>query len=215
MRRQTPQLCVDMNTRESALDVLINADMNELDVRNYVFFDETIEGLNISDVEISGCIFRNCKFRNCQFEGVSFNNCVFESCDLSLLYMSQGSIMRTEIKNSKILGINLTFGIVNNVLFESTVCRFANFSEVRFTNTEFKDCDMNSASMDKCRVKQLAFSGCDLSGTNFCHTPLKSVDLRGNEINGMVFVGGELEGAVVDTAQAIGLVKLLGVEVKD
>lgn len=215
MKRQTPQLSINLNTTESALDVLINADMNELDVKNFVFFDEIIDGLNISDVEIYGCVFRNCKFRNCSFEGVCFNNCVFEGCDLSLLYMSQGSIMHTEIKNSKILGINLSFGIVNNVLFESTLCRFANFSEVRFCNTEFKSCDMNSASMDKCRVKQLAFSDCNLSGTNFCHTPLKSVDLRTNEISGMIFVGGELEGAIVDTVQAIGLVKLLGVEVKD
>ncbi len=215
MRRQAPQLSINLNHTESALDVFINADMNEMDVRDFVFFDEIVDGLNISDVEISGCVFRNCKFRNCVFEGVSFNNCVFEGCDLSLLYMSQGSIMRTEIKNSKILGINLTYGIVNNVLFESTVCRFANFSEVRFTNAIFDGCDMNSATMDKCRVKQLAFSRCDLSGTNFCHTPLKSVDLRTNQISGMVFVGGELEGAIVDTMQAVGLVKILGVEVRD
>lgn len=215
MKRQKPQINMNLNSNESVLDVLINADMNECDVNGFHFFDETIDGLNISDVEISGCIFINCKFRNCTFEGVSFNNCIFEGCDLSLLYMSQGAIMRTEIKNSKILGINLTFAIINNVLIESTVCRFANFSEARFSYVEFKSCDMNSSSIDKCRLKQTVFGNCNLTGTNFCHTSLKSIDLRTNELNGLVLVGGELDGSIVDTAQAIGLVKLLGVEVRD
>lgn len=215
MKRQKPQININLNSSESILDVLINADINECDVNGFHFFDETVEGLNISDMEISGCVFINCKFRNCSFEGVSFSNCIFEGCDLSLLYMSQGSIMRTEIKNSKILGINLTYGVINNVLIESTVCRFANFSEARFSYAEFRSCDMNSASMDKCRFKQISFSQCDLTGTNFCHTSLKSVDLRTNELNGLVLVGGELDGAVVDTVQAIGLVKLLGIEVRD
>lgn len=215
MKRQKPQINMNLNSNESALDVFINADVNECDVNGFHFFDETVDGLNISDVEISGCVFINCKFRNCTFEGVSFNNCIFEGCDLSLLYMSQGAIMRTEIKNSKILGINLTFAIINNVLIESTVCRFANFSEARFSYVEFKSCDMNSSSIDKCRLKQTVFSNCNLTGTNFCHTPLKSIDLRTNELNGLVLVGGELDGSIVDTAQALGLVRLLGVEVRD
>lgn len=215
MKRQTPQIPMNLNSSESVLDVLINADMNECDVNRFHFFDETVEGLNISDVEISYCVFINCKFRNCSFEGVSFNNCIFDGCDLSLLYMSQGSIIRTEIRNSKILAMNLTSGILNNVLIEDTLCRFANFSEARFSYVEFKSCDMNSASMDKCRIKQISFNNCNLTGTNFCHTSLKSVDLRTNEISGLVFIGGELEGATVDTVQAIGLVKVLGVEVMD
>jgi hypothetical protein len=34
-------------------------------------------------------------------------------------------------------------------------------------------------------------------------------------LSGLVFVGGELEGATVDTSQAILMAQLLGVEIKD
>jgi uncharacterized protein YjbI with pentapeptide repeats len=215
MKRQKPQIAMNLNNTESILDVLIKADIEECDVNGFHFFDETVEGLNISDMDISCCVFINCKFRNCIFEGVSFTNCLFKNCDLSFLNLTQGSLVRTEIVESRLSGINLTYGIISNVLLKSTPCRFTNFSEARLSCVEFIGCDMTSCSMDKCRVKQTEFTQCDLTGTDFTRTSLSGVDLRGNRITGIIFLGGELDGAIVDTAQAIGLVRLMGIKVED
>lgn len=215
MKRQKPQIAMNLNSSESVLDVLIRADIDECDVNGFHFFDEIVDGLNVSDMEISYCVFVNCKFRNCTFIGVSFTNCIFKDCDLSFINLSQGSFIRTEIIESRITGINLAYSIINNVLFKCTPCRFTNFSEARFSCVEFVGCDMTSCSMDKCRIKQTTFTQCDLTGTNFTRTALGGIDFRGNRINGIIFMGGELDGAIVDTAQAVGLVRLMGLKVED
>lgn len=215
MKRQKPQIAVNLNSTESILDVLIKADMEECDVNGFHFFDEIVEGLNVSDMDIAGCVFINCKFRNCIFEGVSFTNCLFKDCDLSFINLNQGSLVRTELHDCRLSGVNLTYGILSHVLIQSTPCRFTNFSQARFSNVEFVGCDMTSCAMDKCRVKQTEFTVCDLTGTNFTHTSLRDVDLRSNRLGGIVFMGGELDGAIVDTAQAIGLVELMGIKVQD
>lgn len=215
MKRQKPQITMNLNSSESILDVLIRADVDECDVNGFHFFDETVEGLNISDMDISCCVFINCKFRNCVFEGVSFNNCIFKNCDLSFIDLTQGALIRTEIVDSRLSGVNLTYSIISNVLMKSTPCRFTNFSEARISFVEFVNCDMTSCSMDKCRIKHTDFVKCDLTGTDFTRTSLGGIDLRSNNINGIIFLGGELDGATVDTAQAIGLVKLMGVKVED
>ena len=215
MKRQKPQITMNLNSEESILDVLIKADVEECDVNGFHFFDETVENLNVSDMEISGCVFVNCKFRNCNFDGVSFTNCLFKNCDLSFIKMGQGSLIRTEIIESRLSGVSIPFGILNNVLIRSTPCRFMNFSESRMSNVEFVGCDMTSCAMSKCRVKQTVFTQCDLTGTDFTRTSLKDIDLRGNRLGGIIFMGGELDGVIVDTAQAVGLVKLMGIRVED
>lgn len=215
MKRQKPQIAMNLNSSESALDVMIRADIEETDINSFHFFDETIDGLTVSDMDISNCVFVNCKFRNCTFIGVSFTNCIFKDCDLSFINMSQGSFIRTELITSRITGINLTYSIINNVLFDATCCRFANFSEARFTYVEFVSCDMNTCSMDKCRVKHTTFHQCDLTGANFTRTALGNIDFRGNRINSIAFLGGELDGAIVDTAQAVALITLMGLRVED
>lgn len=215
MKRQKPQIAMNLNRSESILDVFIKADIEECDVNGFHFSDETVEGLHVSNMDISYCVFINCKFRNCIFDGVSFNNCLFKNCDLSFINLTQGSFVRTELIESRISGLNLTYSIINNVLLKFTPCRFTNFSEARITYVEFVGCDMTSCSMDKCRIKQTTFTQCDLTGTDFTRTSLSGIDLRGNRINGIIFMGGELDGAIVDTVQAIGLIRLMGLKVED
>ena len=215
MNRKKPQISMHLNKNESALDVFIKADVEECDVNGFLFTDETVEHLNISDVEISGCIFINCRFYDCIFEGVSFSNCIFKNCDLSFMNMTQGSIACTEIIESNISGLNLTFGVMNHVLIKSTACRYVNFSEVRMMETDFVACDMTSGNIDRSRLKETRFVQCDLTGADFAHTSLNGMDLRGNRLDRIVFLGGELEGTTIDYGQAIALVKLLGIEVVD
>ena len=55
----------------------------------------------------------------------------------------------------------------------------------------------------------------DLTEINISGTSLAGMDLRGSRLDKIIFDGGELQGATIDSAQAIGLVRLLGVKVED
>ena len=215
MKREKPQINMKLKKGESALDVLVDADVKRNVVYGYYFDDETIQHLTINGVEVSGCMFMNCRFQDCLFEGVSFINCYFKNCDLSFMNMHQGSFTCCEIVESKLTGLNLSFGVLNNVLIRTTGCRYVNLTESRISVTKFVSCDMTSTNVDKARLKESEFVQCDLSGMNVCGTSLEGMNLRGNRLNNLVFNGGELQGATVDSAQAIGLVRQIGVKVED
>ena len=199
----------------SALDLLIDADVHKNVVYGYYFEGETVQYLNINGVEISGCVFIDCRFQECVFEGVSFINCYFKNCELSYNHFRQSSFTFCEIVESRLTGINLAQGVLNNVLVRTTDCRLVNFSQAKISVTKFVGCNMNSAAIDKARMKDSEFVQCDLTGMNISGTSLAGMNLRGNRLKNIVFSGGELEGATVDPSQAIGIIRLLGIKVEN
>ncbi|MBQ9901127.1 MAG: pentapeptide repeat-containing protein [Clostridia bacterium] len=215
MKREKPQINLKLKKGESALDLLVDADVKRSVVYGYYFDDETVQHLTVNGVEVSGCMFVNCRFQDCLFEGVSFLNCYFKNCDFSFMNMHQSSFTCCEIVESKMTGLNLSFGVLNHLLVRSTNCRFVNFSECKVTVTNFVSCDLSSADMDKVRLKDSEFVQCNLTGMNICGTSFEGMNLRGNRLDKLVFMGGELQGATVDSAQAIALIRLIGIHVDD
>ena len=75
--------------------------------------------------------------------------------------------------------------------------------------------NMTSADVDKARLKDSEFVQCDMSEMNICGTSFEGMNLRGNRLEKLIFMGGELHGATVDSAQAIALIRLIGIKVDD
>lgn len=214
MKRQKLQINMKLKKDESVLDTLVDADVKRYTVYGFYFDNETTQHLQINGVEVSGCMFINCRFQDCVFEGVSFINCYFKNCDFSFMNLNQSSFTNCEIVESKLTGVNLAFGVLNNVLIRTSACRYANFSQTKITVVKFVGCDMTSLIIDKSRVRDSEFVQCDLTGLDISGTPLYGMDLRSNRLDQIVFTGGELEGTTVDPKQAIGLLKLLGIKVE-
>ena len=129
--------------------------------------------------------------------------------------ITQGTFTCCEIVESKLTGLNLAYGVLNNVLIRTTDCRLVNFSQTKITVTKFVSCNLTSAAIDNSRMKDSEFVMCDLTELNISGTSLAGIDLRGSRLDKIIFNGGELHGATIDSAQAIGLVRLLGVKVED
>ena len=215
MKREKPQINVNLKKDESALDLMINADIERTPIYGYYFDDENMKNLIINGIEVSGCVFINCRFRDCLFEGVTFSNCYFKNCDFSFVNMNNGTFSCCEIVESKLTGLNLAFGILSNVLIRTSDCRLVNFSQAKILVTKFVSCNMTGAAVDNSRMKDSEFVMCDLTEMNISGTALDGMDLRGSRLDKIIFNGGELQGAIIDSAQAIGLVRLLGVKVED
>lgn len=215
MKREKPQINVNLKKDESALDLMINADIERTPIYGYYFDDENMKNLIINGIEVSGSVFINCRFRDCLFEGVTFSNCYFKNCDFSFVNMNNGTFSCCEIVESKLTGLNLAFGILSNVLIRTSDCRLVNFSQAKISVTKFVSCNMTGAAVDNSRMKDSEFVMCDLTEMNISGTALDGMDLRGSRLDKIIFNGGELQGAIIDSAQAIGLVRLLGVKVED
>ena len=74
---------------------------------------------------------------------------------------------------------------------------------------------MTEGAIDKARMKDSEFVQCNLTGMNFSGTSLAGMDMRSNRLNHIIFTGGELDGCTINPKQAIVLVRLLGINVKD
>ena len=129
--------------------------------------------------------------------------------------MNQGTFTCCEIVESKLTGLNLAYGVLNNVLIRTSDCRLVNFSQAKINVTKFVSCNLTNAAIDNSRMKDSEFVMCDMTEMNIAGTLLAGMDLRGSRIDKIVFNGGELQDATIDSAQAIGLVRLLGVKVED
>ncbi len=214
VKRKKPMIDDRLYSRESALSAMINADAYEYNIERFLFSDEKVENLHITDVQMRQCVFSNCSFIDCVFEGVSFIDCIFKDCNISLLNMSNGAINCSEFDNCSALGLALPSGVMSNVGFQNTKLRFANFFSSRISYVEFISCDMKSVSMDNCNIKRTEFSNCDLTEADFCRTSLRNIDLRTNEIEGIKFEGGEFDETVVDAEQAVKIAQLIGLRVQ-
>lgn len=215
MKREKPQINMNLKKDESALDLMVKADVERTVIYGYYFDDEDMKNLIVNGIEVSGSVFMNCRFRDCLFEGVTFTNCYFKNCDFSFMNMNQGTFTYCEIVESKLTGLNLAFGVLNNVLIRTSDCRLVNFSNAKITVTKFVSCNMTGAAVDNSRMKDSEFVMCDLTEMNISGTPLTGMDLRGSRLDKIIFNGGELQGSTMDSAQAIGLVRLLGIKVED
>ena len=61
----------------------------------------------------------------------------------------------------------------------------------------------------------MVFRQCDLTGANLRGAKPNGADLRGSNINGVRVGAKELQGAIIDSTQAIQVTSLLGLVVRE
>ncbi len=196
-------------------DALMEAGENETDLRSMRFEGDTVEELNIENIEFISCSFFACRFRDCTFHRCTFIDCVIEGCDFSLNNMSESSFVRCSVSGGKFLGTGLDGGLLMQTVFQDVNCEYINLTSSSFKTARFEGCNLGNAGLDYCQIKNIELTDCVLTGANFAHTPLNGVDISSCELGGLTFAGGELRGAIISAFQSTELVKLLGVVLAD
>ena len=113
----------DDKRRQSPLGIARSV-MEELDRNSYD--NEVIEGLNLSNGTIPGKEFYRCKIKGCNLTETDLSNCVFEECgffecNFSNPVIRHLKLINVEFTESKIVGIN--FYNCDQLLFD---CAFIN-----------------------------------------------------------------------------------------
>jgi len=130
---------------------------------------------------------------------------------------------------------NATWPGVACARVEFTSCLMTGFTTMnaRFIDTIFRDCKMDLAQFYQANLQGVRFETCpltcadfresDLTGAVFAHCDLTSADfrgatLRGADISGCTIEGmragpTELHGATVDEAQALALIRAMGITI--
>ena len=69
--------------------------------------------------------------------------------------------------------------------------------------------------MTEAKLTRILLEGCCLAGAEMLNTPLKDVNLTTNDLQGIRLSGGELQGAIISSLQAVDLIRIFGVSIQD
>lgn len=179
-------------------------------------YEERVESGNYYNIETQKSIFKNCIFHNCSFENASFIDVVFECCDLSNCKFTGSYFERCRFSSCKCIGIDMSGSIVKQVSFEFSNLQYSNFNKIKITDVLFESVDFTESSMSEAKLNRFEAVKSKFVKNNFFKTMLVSVDFTDNEFvtPTVSVIPVELKGAIINTFQAVDLIGLWGVVVK-
>lgn len=169
--------------------------------------------LNCEEVEFEKCVFKDCKIKG-SFEKAVFHDVIFENCDFSNCIFREGSFIRVEIKNSKMVGCDFSDSRVYHMSSIETTYEYANFSNTNLEDVIFDKCDLTYAAFSEAKLKHVYFEKDKLIQTQFFNTNLNHIDISTCDMSGIIVRLEDLKGLIVNEFQAIELSKLIGIEIK-
>ena len=170
---------------------MYDAKIGKSKFQNVEILNEKLENNTFIDV-----IFDNCNFSNSSFENSAFIRCEFNNCKLIGCNFAEARIYNVTFNETNANYINLSMSSIENVCFDKTVLRNANFQENKLKNVYFQ----NSTDLTQAQIFKTSF---------------KNIDLSEAIIEGIAISQEDIKGAIIDASQAIDLLYLLGVKIKN
>ena len=81
--------------------------------------------------------------------------------------------------------------------------------------SRFEKCNLREASFEGADLSGVVFADCDLTLASFQGAKLNGTDFRTAQIDSIRIDGKALSGAIIAPLQAIQLIGLLGVQIKE
>ncbi|MEM7532170.1 MAG: pentapeptide repeat-containing protein [Chloroflexota bacterium] len=121
---------------------------------------------------------------------------------------------RTEWLTCQLIGLNVTEGHFQNVVFRDCHLEWARFRFCSFKAVTFEACNLKHANFQGADLSGVRFKHCDLSEAEMSQAKLVGTDFRTSTIEGIRVGATEVVGAVVDHMQAAYMASLLGLVIK-
>ena len=139
----------------------------------------------------------------------------FDACDVSGADWDKARFRRVVWAECRLWGTALLQASFDDVLFEDCKAEKSVFASGAFRSVRFTKCDLREASFQEADLTDVEFHECDLSRADLRGARLKGTDLRGSVIDDVQVGVKELQGVVIEPAQAVVLAGLLGLIVKE
>ena len=132
-----------------------------------------------------------------------------------MLFRSQdATIHRTEFRDCKIMGLDLTGATLRNLLMRDCM---GDYSTYRFTNMKqvsFLDCSLCGADFYSSELQQVHFDGSNLDQVQLSGTKLEGIDLSVCEFTELAVTIADLQGCIIGREQASVFAGLFGLVLK-
>jgi uncharacterized protein YjbI with pentapeptide repeats len=188
-----------------------------IDEEEYVRF--LFSGFNFTRLATKHTVLEMSLFRKCVLQESILNklriyDCVFAKSDLSNALWNAAALQRVELDECKIIGLQLNEAIIQDLRVHGCIgqysqWRFSDMKKVTFIDTDFTEADFQGST-----IVNSSFTNCKLDRTDFTDAKLSNMDIRGSSIENIRIKFDQLTGIIIDPAQAIYLMTLLGVTIR-
>ena len=158
-----------MNIYRPILGELIKEENLQLSIEKFRQEGITIENksicmleeidLNCEEIEFEKCIFKDCRISG-SFEKAVFHDIVFDHCDFSNCLFREGSFIRVEIKNCKMIGCDFSDSRFYHTSSLETSYEYANFFNTNLEETIFDKCDLTESIFSESKIKNVYYENC-------------------------------------------------------
>ncbi|MEZ3514105.1 MAG: pentapeptide repeat-containing protein [Lachnospiraceae bacterium] len=203
---------MEIGLRQVSIDDIEKLISEEEVIQNCLIKDQILENLD-KKIFISNCVVENVTFLSCNLYEADFYKTKFVHCDMSNLYIPNAAINNCIFENCKMIGVNISESSLNEVQLDNVIGGYMNatgaiikkctFTKSDFKNAFFNNCDLKKNILEQCNLKKAWFNGVMLRGVDFSTCDIEGINVGVKEIQGMK----------VSTAQAVELIRLLGVEI--
>ena len=148
---------------------------------------ETLEGLDLSKLDLSSVIFSKTKIRNCKFLGTDLTATCFEGSEMSNVNFDDSVAIDCNMMGVK--GDNITF---NRALMPRARMQCAKFTNLQMNETLLYSADLTDSSIEEAMLQKADLRRADLERVN-----MRSVDARYVKAS-----MADLTGAIMNEVQA-------------
>ncbi|NOK62134.1 MAG: hypothetical protein GFH27_549321n121 [Chloroflexi bacterium AL-W] len=201
-------------------DVLEDAGESATLTNNSLFERVQLQHADMSAQTVDDVLFEQvvCKHINFGQSTITLGqliDCQFHTCDFANTTLEKCYVRRVEFSGCRMLGINLPQLDGQDVVWRDCNVEWGRFEDAALKSTRFERCLLREASFGNSDLSGAVLYNCDLTRADFRGAKLAGTDLRGSTIDGIQISPYELQEVIVDSAQALQLVSIFGLVVKD
>jgi uncharacterized protein YjbI with pentapeptide repeats len=204
-----PQLPRPMPTRE-VINLENSAEYAACQIVGSDFSKQTASGLLFDQVSLQRTIFQQSRLDRLRLFDVRAS-----ASDFSGAGWEKARLRQVEFSDCRLIGIQLLEAQLEHVRFKECNLEGAIFASAVFKNARFENCNLRGVFFEQADLNGVVFRDCDLAQANLSGAKLQDADFRGSILNGMRVGADGFRGAVIDSSQAVQVVGLLGVVIRE
>jgi uncharacterized protein YjbI with pentapeptide repeats len=184
---------------------------------------ETCSHLEYQQLEMTGRVLSRPHFEEIIFVQMSASESHFQhlrmedvrltGCNLANANWPNLTSARVEFAGCLMTGFTTMNALLIDTVFRECKFDFSQFYQAKLQGVRFDTCPLTGADFRESDLTGVVFTRCDLTGADFRGATLSEADIRGCTIEGLRAGPTELLGATVDEAQALALIRAMGITI--
>jgi len=165
-------------------------------------------GIDLSDGEEHGAVFRDCTFRGVRFHAATHRDAAFLNC----------TFVDCSFFDARFTGCKLVGSMFDRCRFGPTSVEGGDWSLVGLPGADlrqvaFRDLRMREADLTGARLDGTILREVDLAGAWLHNASFQGTDLRGSDLSALDPMHAEIGGAMIDVEQALVVATALGLRI--